>query len=113
MSTRRGEVWLVDFGEPVGTEQSGTRPAVVVSADALNESRAGGVVVVVPITTAYRGLPSHVEIDVDGSELDEVSYAKCEDVKSVSEQRLVGRLGSAGEQAMFEAARALRFLLDL
>jgi mRNA interferase MazF len=105
-------VWLVDFGEPVGREQSGTRPAVVVSADALNESPAG-VVVVVPLTTAYRGLPSHVEIDVEASGLDEVSYAKCEDVKSVSEQRLVGRLGSAGEQAMFEAARALRFLLDL
>jgi mRNA interferase MazF len=112
VSTRRGEVWLVDFGEPVGREQSGTRPAVVVSADALNESPAG-VVVVVPLTTAYRGLPSHVEIDVEASGLDEVSYAKCEDVKSVSEQRLVGRLGSAGEQAMFEAARALRFLLDL
>ncbi len=112
MSTRRGEVWQVDFGEPVGREQSGRRPAVVVSADALNESRAG-VVVVVPITTTYRGLPSHVEIDSGTSGLDEVSYAKCEDVKSVSEQRLVGRLGSAGEEAMFEAARALRFLLDL
>jgi mRNA interferase MazF len=105
-------VWLVDFGEPVGREQSGTRPAVVVSADALNESRAG-VVVVVPITTAYRGLPSHVEIDRGGSGLDEVSYAKCEDVKSVSEQRLLGRLGVVDDEAMFEAARALRFLLDL
>jgi mRNA interferase MazF len=112
VSARRGEVWLVDFGEPVGREQSGRRPAVVVSADALNESRAG-VVVVVPITTTYRGLPSHVEIDHGASGLDEVSYAKCEDVKSVSEQRLVGRLGSAGEEAMFEAARALQFLLDL
>jgi mRNA interferase MazF len=112
VSTRRGEVWLVDFGEPVGREQSGRRPAVVVSADALNESRAG-VVVVVPITTTYRGLPSHVEIDSDTSGLDEVSYAKCEDVKSVSEQRLVGRLGTAGEEATFEAASALRFLLDL
>ena len=112
MSTRRGEVWLVDFGDPVGREQSGRRPAVVVSADALNKSRAG-VVVVVPITTAYRGLPSHVEIDRGASGLDEVSYAKCEDVKSVSEQRLVGRLGTAGEEAMFQAARALRFLLDL
>ena len=54
-----------------------------------------------------------MEIDSGTSGLDEVSYAKCEDVKSVSEQRLVGRLGSAGEEAMFEAARALRFLLDL
>lgn len=112
MSPRRSEVWLVDFGDPVGREQSGRRPAVIVSADALNESRAG-VVVVVPITTAYRGLPSHVEIDPGSSGLDEVSYAKCEDVKSVSEQRLIGRLGAVDEQAMFEAARALRFLLDL
>jgi mRNA interferase MazF len=112
VNPHRGEVWLVDFGDPVGREQSGRRPAVVVSADSLNESRAG-VVVVVPITTTYRGLPSHVEIDRGSSGLDEVSYAKCEDVKSVSEQRLVGRLGGVGEEVMFQAARALRFLLEL
>ena len=105
-------MWLVDFGDPVGREQSGTRPAVVVSADALNESGAG-VVVVVPITTTHRGLPSHVEIDRGSSGLDEVSYAKCEDVKSISEQRLLGLLGAVDDGAMFQAARALRFLLDL
>jgi len=105
-------VWLVDFGNPVGREQTGRRPAVVVSADSLDESRAG-VVLVVPITTTYRGLPSHVEIDRGSSGLDEVSYAKCEDVKSISEQRLIGRLGAVGEEVMFQAARALRFLLDL
>jgi mRNA interferase MazF len=112
VSARRGEVWLVDFGEPVGHEQSGRRPAVVVSADPLNESRAG-VVVVIPITTTHRGLPSHVEIDRGASGLDEVSYAKCEDVKSVSEQRLIARLGAVGDEVMFQAARALRFLLEL
>jgi mRNA interferase MazF len=112
VTPRRGEVWLVDFGDPVGREQSGRRPAVVVSADSLNESRAG-VIVVVPITTAHRGLPSHIEIDRDGSGLDEVSYAKCEDVKSVSEQRLISRLGVAGDEVMFQTARAVRFLLDL
>jgi mRNA interferase MazF len=105
-------VWLVDFGDPVGREQSGRRPAVVVSADSLNESRADAVVVV-PITTSYRGLPSHIEIDRRSSGLDEVSYAKCEDVKSVSDQRLIGRLGVVGDESMFQAARALRFLLDL
>ena len=112
MSPRRSEVWLVDFGDPVGREQSGRRPAVVVSADSLNESRAG-IVVVIPTTTTYRGLPSHIEIDRDGSGLDEVSYAKCEDVKSVSEQRLLGRLGVVDDEVMFQAARALRFLLEL
>jgi mRNA interferase MazF len=112
VNARRGEIWLVDFGDPVGREQSGSRPAVVVSADRLNESRAG-VVIVVPTTTAFRGLPSHVEIERGGSGLDEVSYAKCEDVKSVSTQRLIGRLGVVNDEAAFQIARALRFLLDL
>jgi len=112
VTAHRGDVWLVDFGEPVGHEQSGRRPAVVVSADPLNESRAG-VVIVVPTTTTPRHLPSHVELDQAGSGLDELSYAKCEDVKSISEQRLIGQLGAVSDVVMFEIARALRFLLDL
>ncbi|HZK72451.1 MAG TPA: type II toxin-antitoxin system PemK/MazF family toxin, partial [Clostridia bacterium] len=112
MSARRGDIWLVDFGDPVGHEQAGRRPAVVVSAESLNESRAG-VVVVVPVTTTYRGLPSHIEIDPHASGLDELSYAKCEDVKSISERRLIGRVGSVGEEAMFQVTRVLRFLLEI
>lgn len=112
MSARRGEVWLVDFGEPIGREQAGRRPAVVVSADPLNESPAG-VVIVVPTTTRPRGLPSHVEIDPDGSGMDEVSYAKCEDVRSISEQRLIARLGTVPTSEMFQIERVIRFLLDL
>lgn len=112
MTAKRGEIWLVDFGDPVGTEQAGRRPAVVASADRLNDSRAG-VVIVVPCTTRQRGLPSHVELDPQASGLDEVSYAKCEDIKSVSEQRLISKLGQADEAAMFSILRVLRFLLDV
>jgi mRNA interferase MazF len=112
VTPRRGEVWLVDFGDPVGREQSGRRPAIVVSADRLNESRAG-VVIVIPITTTHRGLPSHVEIEPGSSGLDEVSYAKCEDVKSISEERLIDRLGAATDAVTFDIGRVLRLLLDI
>ncbi len=112
MNPRRTDVWLIDFGDPVGHEQSGRRPAVVVSSNDLNDSKAG-VTIVVPTTTAARGLPSHIEIDPRDSGLDETSYAKCEDVKSISEQRLIARLGAVGEETMFQIARALRFLLEL
>jgi mRNA interferase MazF len=71
----------------------------------LNDSRAG-VVIMVPITTAHRDLPSHVEIDPGSSGLDEISYAKCEDIKSVSEQRLIGRLGAVSDEVIFQIARA-------
>jgi mRNA interferase MazF len=112
VSPLRGEVWLIDFGDPVGRAQAGRRPAVVVSADALNESPAG-VSVVVPTTTTRRGLPSHVEIEPGRSGLDEVSYAKCEDIKSISEQRLISRLGSIEQAGLSQIGRVLGFLLDL
>ena len=112
MTPRRGELWLVDFGEPIGREQAGVRPAVVVSTDALNEGPAG-VVLVVPVTSAQRGLPSHVEIEPGDSGLDHVSYAKCEDVTSASEGRLIDRLGVVGAAPRFEINRVLRYLLEL
>jgi len=111
VSARRGEIWLIDFGEPVGREQAGRRPAVVVSADALNESQAG-VVIVVPCTRTRRDLPSHVELDAITSGLDDISYAKCEDVRSVAAGRLVARMGAVDDEALFAIARVLRFLLE-
>lgn len=91
---RRGEVWLVDFGTPVGHEQGHRRPAVVVSDDRLNRSRAE-LVIVIPTTTTRRGLPSHVEFEPDDGGLRETSYARVEDVKSVSTQ------GSSAASARF------------
>jgi mRNA interferase MazF len=112
VTPRRGEVWLVDFGEPVGREQAGTRPAVVVSTDALNEGPAG-FIFVVPVTSARRDLPSHIEIEPGKSGLEHPSYAKCEDVKSVSARRLIDRLGIVGPEPLFEIGRVLRYLLEL
>jgi mRNA interferase MazF len=112
VTPRHGEIWLLDFGEPIGRAQSGRRPAVVVSDNEVNDGPAG-LVIVVPITSTRRGLPSHVELDGADTGLDEVSYAKCEDVRSVSERRLIARLGVAPDTAVLEVKRALRFLLDL
>ncbi len=112
MTARRGEVWLVDFGEPIGHEQGYRRPAVVISADQLNRSRAE-LAVVLPVTTTRRGLPSHVEIEPGDSGLSHISYAKTEDIKSVSTQRLIRRLGSVPADRLNRAERALRMLLGL
>jgi mRNA interferase MazF len=108
----RGEIWLLDFGDPLGHEQAGRRPAVVVSTDPLNEGPAG-IVVVVPTTTTHRGLPSHVELDPATSGFSEISYAKCEDIKSVSDRRLITRLGRVGPDPMDAIGRILRILLEL
>jgi mRNA interferase MazF len=83
-----------------------------VSTDALNEGPAG-VLLVVPVTSTRRDLPSHVEIQPGESGLDRPSYAKCEDVKSISEGRLIDRLGVASPEPLFEIGRVLRYLFEL
>lgn len=109
---QRGEIWLVDFGEPVGHEQGYRRPAVIMSHDRLNRSRAE-LVIVIPVTTTRRGLPSHIEIEPGDSGLKHTSYAKAEDVKSVSTSRLTRRLGTISEDRLKRAEQALRLLLGL
>lgn len=109
---RRGDVWLVDFGEPVGHEQGWKRPAVVVSSDHLNDSQAS-LVIVVPVTSTRWGLPSHVEIETGQSGLANTSYAKGEDIKSISQARLVSRYGLASVQAMRQLEVILCTLMEL
>ena len=80
--------------------------------EALSEGPVG-VLMVVPMTSARRGLPSHIGIDDPDSGLNQVGYAKCEDLKSMSEHRLAHRIGSIDPAATAAIVRVLRFLLDL
>lgn len=109
---RRGEFWLLDLGQPIGHEQGGQRPALVVSSDEWN--RHASTVTVLPVTRRPHRLPTRIEIEPDGANrLRETSYARCEDIRSVSVRRLVRRMGSADEVAMFSVARVLRTFLEI
>ncbi|MCB1264622.1 MAG: type II toxin-antitoxin system PemK/MazF family toxin [Mycobacterium sp.] len=108
----RGEVYRVDLGRPVGHEPAFRRPAVVVSVDILNNGPAG-LVVVVPITTVGYGLRSHVELDPASSGLEHISFARCDQLRMVSVERLSSRHGMAGPEQMQAIDQALRFVLDL
>lgn len=108
----RGEVYYVDLGQPVGREPAFRRPAVVVSVDIFNNGP-GGLVVVVPITTAGYGLRSHVELEPEASGLGHTSYARCDQLRVVSVERLSSGHGMIGPEQMQAIDQALRFVLDL
>ena len=108
---RRGEIWLIDLGEPVGHEQGWTRPALVVSSDHWNKH--ASTVTVLPITRTHRGLPTRVEIEAHPSNgLDATSYARCDDIRSVSERRLVHRAGAVDHLVMLRVAATSRRFLE-
>lgn len=109
---RRGDIWLLDFGEPIGHEQGWTRPAVVLSSDHWN--RHASTVTVLPLTRSKHELPTRIEIEADRDNgLDATSYARCEDIRSVSERRLVHRVGAVDLVAMADVARTVRIFLEV
>ena len=108
----RGDVWLIDFNPTRGRETAGIRPGVIVSADYFNRVPAG-LAVVIPVTTRYKGVPLHVQIEPPDGGLRQRSYAKVEDIRSVDYQRLIVRWGTISGQTSQEIDRRLRLLLAL
>lgn len=88
---RPWQVWLADFGQPVGSEQGGIRPVVVVASE-LRCKFPIDMTIVIPVTTRDRGLPHHVPIGSEESGLDRPSWARTEDITAISARRItIGR----------------------
>lgn len=83
------EVWLVDFGEPVGSEQGGRRPAVVVASE-FHARFPIPITLAVPLTTRDRGLPHHIAVEPGPTGIRSRCFAKTEEITAISEQRFVG-----------------------
>lgn len=108
----RGEIWLIDLNPVRGHEQGGKRPGLVISVDLFNHGPAG-LVVALPVTTRKKGIPFHVEIDPPEGGVQEKSFIKCEDIRSVSKERLAAKLGTVSAEIMTAVEDRLRILLEL
>jgi mRNA interferase MazF len=108
----RGEIWMADLDPARGHEQAGTRPGLVVSSDGFNASPAG-LVIILPLTSQEKGIRSHVELSPPEGGLRKRSFIKCEDIRSISVERLTRRLGRVSPATMAAVAFRLRILIEL
>jgi mRNA interferase MazF len=113
----RGDIFLVELDPARGSESSKTRPAIVVSSNAVNDSierRGRGVVTVVPITAnLLHNFTFQVLLPGDDTGLALDSKAQAEQVRSVSTERLVRQIGVVGAEKMRQVDDALRLHLSL
>src|SRR5688500_8997857 len=111
-SPRRGDVWLLDFNPVRGREPAGLRPALILSVDKFNSGPAG-LVVAVPMTTKHKPSPFNIPVRPPDGGLSRLSFVKCEDVRSVSKDRLVKRYGSLAAGTLANVEDMVRILLGL
>ena len=109
----RGDVWLADLDPTRGREQAaGRRPVFVLSDDLFNAGPAN-LVIVLPLTSTLRSIPSHVRVDPPDGGVKNASAVLCDAIRSISKERLVRRWGAVRASKVAEIEDAVRILLRL
>jgi mRNA interferase MazF len=104
----RGEVRWADLNPVRGHEQAGRRPVLVLSHDVFNE-RSGTVIAVALTSQEPRaGFPLTLESKAKG--LNKRSWIKISQVRTLSVDRIGGRLARASEE---ELARVVEGLIEI
>jgi len=110
---KRGDIWLVNLDTTIGSEIKKTRPAVIISSDLV------GILplkVVIPLTDwkdRYATAPWMVRIDPDEQNgLSKPSAADALQIRSVSEKRLVKKIGSMPSFHLIKIVQAVMNVLQ-
>lgn len=109
---RRGEVWIVDLDPVAGHEQGGRRPALILSVDQFNASRAD-LVTLLPITSRARAVRTRVVVRPPEGGLSVPSWVIGEQTRTVAATRLARRLGVVSATTMEQVSEIVRALLGL
>ena len=109
----RGDIWLVTFDPTVGSEMRKTRPAVVVSSDAM-----GGLPVklVAPLTdwkTHYAANLWHVKVNPDPRNgLTKPSAVDTLQIRGMDRQRFIHKLGKISSSSLEEIVLSIAAVIE-
>lgn len=111
---KRGEIWLLSLDPTVGAEIQKTRPCLIISVDQLNKLP---LKVIIPITdwkTHYEEVPWMVKLIPDASNnLQKISAADCFQVRSISEIRIIKRVGVVNIDQLHKICNALAIVFSI
>ncbi|MFC2131206.1 type II toxin-antitoxin system PemK/MazF family toxin [Bacteroidota bacterium] len=111
---KRGEIWLISLDPAIGAEIKKTRPAIIVNDDELGKLP---LKVIVPVTDwkeKFAMAPWMVKIIPDKrNNLDKISSVDCFQIRSISEQRFVKKIGFIDNDIMIRIEIALTKVLNI
>jgi mRNA interferase MazF len=113
MPPRRGEIWLVNFEPTVGAEIRKTRPAIVISSDAVGRLP---IKLVAPLTdwkARYATSTWHVRIDPDAMNgLTKPSPVDALQLRGMDHLRFVHKLGEVSTSQLEEIVLAVATVIE-
>jgi len=110
---RRGDIYLVDLGRNIGSEQGGCRPVLLLQNDVGNHF--GPTLIVAPITSRYwkkSKQPTHTLI-AGVRNLSSPSVVLAEQLLTIDKTRVMKYLGRVPEEQMQTVDKAVKVSLGL
>lgn len=107
---KKGEVWNVELPSPEGHEQTGTRPALILSEPEANT------VIIVPFTSNIQALRFLHTIEIEPTKengLLELSIALVFQVRAIDKKRLKEKVGDLEQEKLREIDAILKTILKL
>ena len=108
----QGELYWVDFGEPIGSEPGFLRPAVVVQNDASNETNMGTVIVCPLTSNLRRAFPEAVVLDPGEGGLTVRSLVEVWSPTTLSVRAIGDYIGTLAVRRSYQIASGITRYLD-
>ena len=110
---KRGEVWTVNFDPTVGTEIRKTRPAVIISSDAVGKLP---IKLIAPITDWKEYFNQnlwHIKLEPNVENgLSKLSAVDALQLRGVDVQRFIQKLGQLSDETMVEITIAIAAVIE-
>jgi mRNA interferase MazF len=111
---KRGEIWLINLDPTIGAEIKKTRPAVVISSDAVGKLPLKVIVPVTEWSDAFATSHWHVRIAPSAENgLKKLSAVDAFQVRSVSTARFHARWGKLNAVELEEVVQAVAIVIEL
>lgn len=111
---KQGEIWLINLDPTIGAEIKKIRPAVIVNDNSLGKLP---LKIIVPITDwkeNYEVAPWMIHIEPDSKNaLTKSSAADCFQIRSVSQERFIKKIGNLTNSLMEEIKSGLSKVLSI
>jgi mRNA interferase MazF len=105
----RGDIFWADLDPTKGHEQSGRRPVLVLSHDVFNER--SGTVIAVALTSQPPRAAYPLTLELDDSRLPKQSWVKISQIRTLSTERLSGKLTRLSPEVMNQIVEGLNEII--
>ena len=110
MDIKRGQIYSVDFGDGIGSEQKGRRPAIVLQNDKGNKFAPTVIVAAITSVPTKHNLPTHLHIKKG---LARESWVLTEQIFTIDKSRLGRCLGCLDNETLIALNKSISISLGL